>query len=146
MTRHAILCGSAPDGFTQKKIEDFHDFLISNEGGSWSETEILVFPNGVTQKMFEFVLEHLKADKVDYVLVYICTESVVLDSDKNVWLCTDKISKRVIENACADGCGQVIYDWCKNFIEDKSEDDNEKLNFGKIQIIDAVKSEKQGSF
>lgn len=37
MTRHAILCGSAPDGFTQKKINEMHDFLTSDAGGFWAD-------------------------------------------------------------------------------------------------------------
>ena len=37
LTRHAILCGSAPDGFTQKKINEMHDFLTSDAGGFWAD-------------------------------------------------------------------------------------------------------------
>ena len=51
MTRYAILCGSAPDGFTQKKINEMHDFLTSDAGGFWAEKDIVIFPNGVTEAM-----------------------------------------------------------------------------------------------
>ncbi|MGN0755816.1 hypothetical protein [Treponema sp.] len=110
MTRYAILCGSAPDGFTQKKINEMHDFLTSDAGGFWAEKDIVIFPNGVTEAMLSFVLERLKADKTEQILLYICTLSPVEDDDKSVWLGGEEVSRRVIEAFCADGCGQVIYD------------------------------------
>ena len=110
MTRYAILCGSAPDGFTQKKINEMHDFLTSDAGGFWAEKDIVIFPNGVTEAMLSFVLERLKADKTEQILLYICTLSPVADDDKSVWLGGEKVRKSVIEFFCADGCAQVIYD------------------------------------
>ena len=110
MTRYAILCGSAPDGFTQKKINELHDFLTSDAGGFWAEIDIVIFPNGVTEAMLSFVLERLKADKTEQILLYICTLSPVADKEKSVWLGGDAVRKSVIEFFCADGCAQVIYD------------------------------------
>ena len=117
MQRSAILCGSAPDGFTQKKINEMYDFLISKAGGSWAEEEITIFPNGVTEAMLSFVLERLKADKTERIFLYICTLSPVADSDKSVWLGGEEVRKIVIENFCADGCGQVIYDWGREVVK-----------------------------
>lgn len=71
MNHYAILCCSAPDGFTQKKINEMHDFLISDAGGSWAEKEIVFFPNGVDDAMLAFVLDRLKADKTEQILLYI---------------------------------------------------------------------------
>ena len=71
MKRCAILCGSAPDGFTQKKINEMHDFLTSEAEGFWAEKEITIFPNGVDEAMLTFVLERLKADKTEQILLYI---------------------------------------------------------------------------
>ena len=105
LTRHAILCGSAPDGFTQKKINEMHDFLTSEAGGSWAEKEITIFPNGVDEAMLSFVLERLKSDKTEQILLYICTLSPVADDDESVWLGGEEIRKSVIEAACADGRG-----------------------------------------
>ena len=110
MTRYAILCGSAPDGFSQKKINEMHDFLTSEAGDSWAEKEIIIFPNGVDEAMLSFVLERLKADKTEQILLYICTLSPVADDDKSVWLGGEEVSRRVIEAFCVDGHGQVIYD------------------------------------
>ncbi|MDO5772720.1 MAG: hypothetical protein Q4P16_00210 [Spirochaetales bacterium] len=118
MKRYAILCGSAPDGFTQKKINEMHDFLTSDAGGSWAEKDIVIFPNGVTEAMLSFVLERLKAEKTEQILLYICTLSPVADDDKSVWLGGEEISRSVIEAFCADGCGQVIYDLCREMVAD----------------------------
>ena len=74
MKKYAILCGCAPNGFTQKKINEMHDFLTSDAGGSWAEKEIMIFPNGVSEAMLSFVLERLKAEKTEQILLYICTE------------------------------------------------------------------------
>ena len=119
MKKHAILCGSAPDGFTQKKISEMHDFLTSEADGSWAEKEITIFPNGVDEAMLSFVLERLKADKTEQILLYICTLSPVVDEDKSVWLGEDEVRKSVIETFCADSCGQVIYGACRDFVSDE---------------------------
>ena len=116
MTRYAILCGSAPDGFTQKKINEMHDFLTSDAGGFWAEKDIVIFPNGVTEAMLSFVLERLKADKTEQILLYMCTLTPVADKEKSVWLGGDEVRKSVIEFFCADGCAQVIYDSCREMV------------------------------
>lgn len=110
MPRYAILCGSAPRGFTQKKINEMYDFLTSSSGGAWAEKEIVFFPNGVDDAMLAFVLERLKADKAEQILLYICTLTPVADEDKSVWLGGYEVRRSVIESFCADGRGQVVYD------------------------------------
>ena len=119
MTRHAILCGSAPDEFTQKKINEMHDFLTSETGGSWAEKDIVIFPNGVTEAMLSFVLERLRTDKTEQILLYICTLSPVADEDESVWLGGEEVRKSVIEDFFADGCGQVVYDCGREFVREK---------------------------
>ena len=116
MTRHAVLCGSAPLGFTQKKINEMHSFLVSAEGGGWQEKEITVFPNGVSESLLSFAIERLKSQKTDYILLYICAESAVSAGEKSVWLGGEEISRSVIEAFCADGCGQVILDSCREMV------------------------------
>lgn len=110
LPRYAILCGSAPRGFTQKKINEMHDFLTSSSGGAWAEKEIVFFPNGVDDAMLAFVLERLKADKAEQILLYICTLTPVADEDKSVWLGEYEVRKSLIEAFCSDVCAQVIYD------------------------------------
>ena len=121
MTRHAILCGSAPDGFTQKKINEMHDFLTGDAGGFWAEKEIMIFPNGVNEAMLSFVLERLKADKTEQILLYICTLSPATDEDESVWLGGEEVRKSVIEAFCADGCGQVVYESCREMVREEEE-------------------------
>ena len=132
MKKHAILCGSAPDGFTQKKINEMHDFLISEACGSWAEKEIVIFPNGVTEAMLSFVLERLKADKTEQILLYICTLSPVSESEKSVWLGGEEVRKSVIGDFFADGRGQVVYDACREIMSDEEMKDvivfAEKIN------------------
>ena len=128
LKKYAILCGSAPDGFTQKKINEMHDFLISEAGGSWAEKEIMIFPNGVDEAMLSFVLERLKADKTEQILLYICTLSPTADEDKSVWLGGEEVRKSVIGVFCADGCGQVVYDCGREMVrEEEIEQEEEGL-------------------
>ncbi len=122
MKKHAVLCGSAPDGFTQKKINEMHDFLTSEAGGFWAEKDIVIFPNGVSESMLAFVFERLEAEKTEQILLYVCTLSPVVDSDKSVWLGGEEIRKSLIEAFCADGCGQVIYDCGREMVSDEERD------------------------
>ena len=128
MPRYAILCGSAPSGFTQKKINEMHDFLTGEAGGSWAEKEIVFFPKGVDEAMLSFVLERLKADKAEQIFLYICTMSPVAEEDKSVWLGGYEVRKSLIEAFCADGRGQVIYD-CGRKLERNEEIELEKEVF-----------------
>ena len=123
MKRYAILCGSAPDGFTQKKINEMHDFLTGEAGGFWAEKEITIFPNGVSEAMLSFVLERLKADKTEQLVLYICALSPVGDGNESVWLGGEEVRKSAIETFCADGRGQVISDTCRDFVSDEETDD-----------------------
>ena len=119
LKKYAILCGSAPDGFTQKKINEMHDFLTSDAGGLWAEKDIAIFPNGVDEPMLSFVLERLKADKTEQILLYICTLMPVADEDKSVWIGGEEVRKTVIEAFCADGRAQVIYDCGREFVREE---------------------------
>ena len=129
MTRHAVLCGSAPLGFTQKKINEMHSFLISAEGGGWQEKEITVFPNGVSEALLSFTLERLKSQKTDYILLYICTESALSASEKSVWLGGEEIRRSLVESALADGSGQVVFDSCREMVREEGDEcDGEKFS------------------
>ena len=123
LKKHAVLCGSAPDGFTQKKINEMHDFLTSEAGDFWAEKDIVIFPNGVSESMLAFVFERLEAEKTEQILLYVCTLSPVVDSDKSVWLGGEEIRKSLIEAFCADGCGQVIYDCGREMVSDEEMED-----------------------
>lgn len=119
MKKHAILCGSATDGFTQKKITEMHDFLTRGAGGSWSEKEITIFPNGVSEVMLSFLHERLKADKTERIFLYICTMSSVRNEDKSIWLGGEEVQKSVIEAFCVDGGTQVIYECGREVVSEE---------------------------
>lgn len=119
LKKYAILCGSAPRGFTQKKINEMHDFLTSEAGGLWAEKDIAIFPNGVDEAMLSFVLERLKTDKTEQILLYICTLTPVADEDKSVWIGGEEVRKSVIEAFCEDGCGQVVYDCGREMVREE---------------------------
>ena len=140
MKHYAILCGCAPDGFTQKKINEMHDFLTSETGGFWAEKEITIFPNGVTEAMLSFVLERLKADKTEQILLCICTLSPVADEDESVWLGGEEVRKTVVEAACADGRGQVVYDSCREFVSDEEMEDSE------FSVLETASQSFRGDF
>ncbi len=107
MIRYAILCGSAPEGFQQKKLVAMHDFLVSKEGGLLSEPNIVLFPNGVQELMLEcFVnnrFDEAAEEDDSEVLLYLCAQSVA-DLDAKlacadcdvVRLGSDEIRKDVI--------------------------------------------------
>ena len=56
MTKYAILLGAAKTGFQQKKLTQFHDSLVSD--GGFSEREIVVFPNGISEILLEYALNN----------------------------------------------------------------------------------------
>ena len=116
MTKYAILLGAAKTGFQQKKLTQFHDSLLSD--GGFSEREIVVFPNGISEILLEYALNNAIEQNncverhIKRILLYICTISPVSDSDESIWLNGEEIRKSVIEHyASIFGDGfQVIYD------------------------------------
>ncbi len=118
LKRYAILCGSAPKGFIQSKINKMHSFL-TNESGLWQEKEIAIFPNGVTSLMLSFLFERLIKEKIEQILLYICTESAVKDEEKSFWLCGNEIRKDDIEKYFFNNSSQIIFDICKDFEQEE---------------------------
>ncbi|MBD5446824.1 MAG: hypothetical protein HDR32_03580 [Treponema sp.] len=118
MKRYAVLCGSAPGGRRQKNIAAMHDFLTSEEGGFWTEEDIMIFPNGVSGTMLSFVLERLRADGIGYIFLYVCPLSPVSDGDTSVWLGSEEVERRMIEDFCAGGGAQVVYDSCRETVDE----------------------------
>ncbi len=124
MTHYALLCGSAPTGFTQKKINEMHDFLISEKGGVWNEKEIAIFPNGLSEELLCFSIENLISQKTEHILLYICTLSAVSDKESSFYLGGEEIRKSAIQkftyqkNSKLDF--QVIFDCDTKMQSDKS--------------------------
>ncbi len=59
MKNYALLLGSAPEGFSQKKLNDMRDTLAS-EKGLWAKCGIVSFPNGASEKTLKHILENIK--------------------------------------------------------------------------------------
>ena len=101
MTRYALLCGSAPNDYRQKKLEDMFDSLSEKDG--WHVT---CMANGTDEFMLEYALNNvLDGDAGDEacgvghvsVLLYFCTQTPVADSEETIWLGGNEIRKEVIE-------------------------------------------------
>lgn len=121
MVQFAILLGSAPEDFRQKKLEDMFDFLDSkrNKGDG-----IVTFANGISEMMLEIVLNNSFKQKPNQILLYICTLQPVGESKKTFWLGGEEIRRDVIEHyqRLAEECGidmQVVFDWCKDFASEE---------------------------
>ena len=54
MSHYALILGSAPEGFRQKKLEDM--WISLESGGCYAPGNILAFPNGVNELFLESVL------------------------------------------------------------------------------------------
>lgn len=59
MKYYALLLGSAPEGFRQKKLNEMLDFLASGKK-LWAKSGIISFPNGASEKTLKQILENIK--------------------------------------------------------------------------------------
>ena len=97
LSKYALLCGSAPDGMMQKKIDELYDSLLSENGGRYEENEIMIFPNGIDEASLVYVLNKLRMGGVNQILLYICTVSPAEDWERTVWLGGNEIRKVIFE-------------------------------------------------
>lgn len=146
MKKYAILCGSAPNDYRQKKLEEKYDFLETKEG--FEPGSIVSFPNGVSELFLESVLNESFDKAVDdesdsgKVFLYLFAKaeadlnSVLSDSFvegvKVVRLGDNEIRKDVLayyadlaEKQEIDF--QVVYDFDGEFINE------EELGFEKVE-------------
>lgn len=102
MTRYALLCGSAPNEFRQKKFNDLYNELLKNP--SYSVTS---FANGIDELTLEYALNNIFDEAAGEsscgVLLYLCVRketdlnAKMIDVDCNVMLLgDDEIRKGVI--------------------------------------------------
>lgn len=101
MTKYALLCGSAPDGMMQKKVDGVYDSLLAENGGRFEENEIMIFPNGIDEASLAYVLNNLRMSGIEQVLLYVCTVTPVEDSEKTIWLGGNEIRKVIFEKPAA---------------------------------------------
>ena len=149
MAKYVLLCGAAPLGYRQKKIEDMFDSLSEKDG--WHVT---CMANGTDEFMLEYalnnVLDAYADDEAGGLLLYFCTQTPVADSEETIWLGGNEIRKDVIEYY-AKRFGeneinfQVIYDSDREIVseedlgyeeltEEKRRECVEKIHAGFIRI------------
>lgn len=131
MKHYAILCGSAPEGKIQKKIDRMYESLLEENDGLYAENEIMIFPNGIDESTLIYVMNNLRMSGIESVFVYVCTVTPVADYEKTVWLGGNEIRKSLFEQPAAlsafvfandDNSAdkgkfpvQVVYDSCREF-------------------------------
>ena len=97
MKRYALLCGSAPEDYRQKKLNDMIDSLSEKDG--WNVTCIA---NGTDEFMLEYALNNVldgnTGDDASGLFLYFCTKTPVDDSEETFWLGENEIRKDVIEH------------------------------------------------
>ena len=123
MSKYAIICGDAPEDYRMKKTEEMFDFLQTKEGGALSGSNIISFPNGVSELFLEATLNRCINEETKSILLYICTKELVRDSEETFFIGGEEIQKSVIAHyqKQAKDVGfdfQVIYDVCHDFINE----------------------------
>ena len=130
LINYAILCGSAPEDYRQKKLNKLSDSLINND--KWHVT---TFPNGIDEFMLEYALNNIIDGKsgncAKRIFLYFCTESPLSDADTNIWLCKNEIRKDILQfyvnlvEKC-DVDFQIVYDSDREFVSE------EKLGYERV--------------
>ena len=96
--KYALLCGSAPDGKRQKKINNMYKFLTTSAPGDWNDNEILIFPNGIDEKTLSFIINKLRKSGTKLIYTYLCSIQPIRDTDSSIWLCGNEIQKKIFLN------------------------------------------------
>lgn len=143
LVKFAILLGSAPEDFRQKKIEDMFDFLDSKRNAGDS---IVAFANGISEMMLEMVIGNsvrqltnavvssastTTNNKMNSIILYVCTLQPVEDGEKSFLLGGEEIGRDVISHyqEVAAECGidmQVVFDFDGELVSE------EKLGWEKV--------------
>lgn len=95
LLRYAILCGSAPEDFRQKKLVEMSDFLQEKKGIICDS--VVTFPSGISEMTLEILLDNSFNQNPKSLYLYFCTLSPTKDDDFSFWLNGDEIRKEVIE-------------------------------------------------
>lgn len=144
MFRYALLCGSAPENFRQKKLEDMIDFFSEKEG--WHVTCVA---NGIDEFMLEYALNNVldgnAGEDASGLFLYFCTQTPVSDSEETILLNKWEIRKDVInyyaklftENEIDF---QVIYDYDREMLNEEELGYEELAEDERKEIVAKLKS------
>ena len=112
-----------------------HDFLVSESGGFVPERNIVIFPNGVNELMLECTLNNVfdgsVGDEPEEILLYVCTDSPIPDSDESVFLRGEEIRRDVI-SYYADLAKKIEIGFQVIFDSDRELVNEESLGWEKI--------------
>jgi hypothetical protein len=96
MSKYAIVCADAPEDYRMKKVEDMLSFLETKEGGSIPSSNIISFPNGVSELFLEATIDRCINEETKSILLYFCTKEPVSDSAETFFIGGEEIRKDVI--------------------------------------------------
>lgn len=98
MTRCAVIVGvSEKSGYIQKSLADFYRFLLSLKGGSWTESEIMIIPEGVDLDSLKFLLRRVSDVKLRSLVFYFCGNKDDVRTENGLIFCGDEIKLQYIE-------------------------------------------------
>ena len=98
-----------------KKTEDMYDFLETKEGGEIPSSNIIGFPNGISELLFGATLDRCINQDTKSILLYFCTKEPISDTAQSFFIGAEEIRKDVIahyQNLAKDMEFdlQVVYD------------------------------------
>ncbi|MDO5774799.1 MAG: hypothetical protein Q4P16_10855 [Spirochaetales bacterium] len=121
MTRCAVLAGvSEKSGYIQKSLAGFYRFLLSLKGGSWTEEEIMIIPEGIDLASLKFLLRRVSDGKLKSLVFYFCGSKDDVRTENGFTFCGGEIKLQYIEGTLThtavffDSCESLVSEDCKN--------------------------------
>ena len=121
MTRCAVLFGvSEKSGYIQKSLADFYRFLLSQKGGSWTESEIMIIPEGIDLASLKFFLRRALDSKLKSLVFYFCGNKDDVRTENGFTFCGTEIRLQYIEENALHTA--VFFDSCESFVSEEYKD------------------------
>lgn len=119
MNKHAIICGYAPEECRMKKTEEMFDFLQTKEGSMIPGSNIISFPNGVSEFFLEATLNRCINENTKTILFIHLYKKPVSDSSATFFIGGKTVISHFQNQAKEVGFDlQVIYDVYHDFISE----------------------------
>lgn len=133
MTRCAVLVGvSEKSGYIQKSLADFYRFLLSQKGGSWTESEIMIIPEGIDLASLKFFLRRALDSKLKSLVFYFCGNKDDVRTENGFTFCGTEIKLQYIEENALHTA--VFFDSCESFVSEEYKDSAQEELFVKDSI------------
>lgn len=128
MTRCAVLVGvSEKPGCIQKSLADFYRFLLSLKGGSWTEEEIMIIPDGIDLASLKFLLRRVSYSKLKSLVFYFCGNKDDVRTENGFTFCGAEIKLKYIEENALHTV--VFFDSCENLVSENYKDSEQEELF-----------------